>query len=112
MFIFTSAEENNAALVSGKVTRRFPLIFSGATFPIRLLLVKWRDEPLKMLSFLGDPKGNPKKLNIFKGEALHRTSKSRMGNVKPENLSWKPSRALKLTKAELFYEEGGETMLS
>ena len=64
MYIFASAEENNAALVSGKVTRRFPLIFSGATFPIRLLLVKWRDEPLKMLSFLGDPKGNPKKLNI------------------------------------------------
>ena len=64
LYIFASAEENNAALVSGKVTRRFPLIFSGATFPIRLLLVKWRDEPLKMLSFLGDPKGNPKKLNI------------------------------------------------
>ena len=68
MYIFASAEENNAALVSGKAARRFPLIFSGATFPIRLLLVKWRDEPLKMLSFFGDPEGNQKNSTFLRAK--------------------------------------------
>ena len=67
MFIFTSAEENNAALVSGKVTRRFPLIFSGATFPIRLLLVKWRDEPWNV-EFFGWPEGESQKTQHFRAK--------------------------------------------
>ena len=67
MYIFTSAEENNAALVSGKVTRRFPLIFSGATFPIRLLLVKWRDEPWNV-EFFGWPEGESQKTQHFRAK--------------------------------------------
>ena len=67
MYIFASAEENNAALVSGKVTRRFPLIFSGATFPIRLLLVKWRDEPWNV-EFFGWPEGESQKTQHFRAK--------------------------------------------
>ena len=67
LYIFASAEENNAALVSGKVTRRFPLIFSGATFPIRLLLVKWRDEPWNV-EFFGWPEGESQKTQHFRAK--------------------------------------------
>ena len=55
-----------------------------------------------MLSFLGFPFGSPKKLNIFKGSALHFTSKSRMGNVAPENMSGNRRVTFPLTKAALF----------
>ena len=68
MNIFASAEENNAALVSGKVTRRFPLIFSGATFPIRLLLVKWRDEPWNVEFFLVTRRGIQKNSTFLRAK--------------------------------------------